>query len=72
MFRGRRRAASRVTIAALAVTLPSLALAQAAFKVDVPAQDLGDALRSIGRQTNTNVIFEPALVRGLSASGIQC
>ena len=70
MLRGRRRAASRVTIAALAATLPSLAMAQAAFKVDVPAQDLGDALRSIGRQTNTNVIFEPALVKGLSASAI--
>ncbi len=70
MLRGRRRAAACVTIAALAATLPSLALAQAAFKVDVPAQDLGDALRSIGRQTNTNVIFEPALVKGLSAGSI--
>ncbi len=70
MLRRRRCAGSRVIIAALAATLPALALAQTAFKVDVPAQELGDALRSIGRQTNTNVIFEPALVKGLSASGI--
>ncbi|HEU5077453.1 MAG TPA: TonB-dependent receptor, partial [Polyangiaceae bacterium] len=70
MVKRRRRAGSRVALAAFAATLPALALAQTAFKVDVPAQDLGDALRSIGRQTNTNVIFEPALVKGLSTSGV--
>jgi outer membrane receptor protein involved in Fe transport len=70
MFGRRHRASSCATIAAFIATVPSLALAEVAYKIDVPAQELGNALRSIGRQTSTNVIFEPALVKGLKAGGI--
>jgi hypothetical protein len=48
-----------------------LALSQAAFKIDVPSLELADALRAVGRQTGTNIIFEPSIVKGIRAAGLR-
>ena len=54
----------------VALATAASADAQAAFKIDVPAQPLADALRDLARQTSTNIIFEPALVKGIDAAAL--
>lgn len=71
MWGTRFRANASVVILAFAALVPPFATAQAAYKVDVPAQELGEALRMVGRQTSTNIIFEPSLVKGLSAGSVR-
>lgn len=44
--------------------------AQGVFQLDLPSQELSQSLRAVGRQTNTNIIFEPGLVEGLKAARI--
>ncbi|GAP38654.1 TonB-dependent receptor [Piscinibacter sakaiensis] len=41
--------------------------AAAVFSIQQPAQDLGDALLAIARQTGTSVLFDPAVVKGRRA-----
>ena len=65
----RRRLHAAILIAAALASGP--APAQSAFKVDVPAQELAGALRDVGRQTSTNVIFEPSIVIGLKVSTLR-
>jgi iron complex outermembrane receptor protein len=48
-----------------------IALAQTTFQFDLPAQPLADALRSVGRITHTNVLFNPPLTDGIRAPALR-
>ncbi|MGV7120838.1 TonB-dependent receptor domain-containing protein [Sphingopyxis sp. 550A] len=67
------KAAMYLGVAALAVGMTSPAQAQAAEakQVDIPAQSLADTLTQIGRQTGSEVVFQPADVRGHSAPAVR-
>lgn len=67
----RRRISIRATTIVAALFVFGTALAQAAFRVDVPPQPLADALRAVGQQTSTNILFEPDLVKGLRAAAVR-
>lgn len=54
----------------LALAAPTV-LAQATYQFDLPAQPLADSLRAVGRQTGTNILFEPDIVRGISAAALR-
>ncbi|HVK82006.1 MAG TPA: TonB-dependent receptor, partial [Verrucomicrobiae bacterium] len=72
----------RASLIALATaTLASPALAQSAQdngaqtqtqqRFDIPAGDLSAALRAFGEQSDTNILFDAALVEGRSTQGLQ-
>jgi outer membrane receptor protein involved in Fe transport len=46
------------------------ALSQDAARLEVPSQPLAEALRSLGSQTKTNILFDPAAVRNLQAPAV--
>ncbi|MBL8265180.1 TonB-dependent siderophore receptor [Steroidobacter sp.] len=50
------------------VTVPVLAQSEA--HLELPAQPMSIALRTLGKQTKTNILFDPAAVRDLSAPAI--
>lgn len=52
-------------------TVPSAAYAQAVYTFSLPQQELGRSLRQLARQTGSNIVFEPALVRGRRAPALQ-
>src|SRR3546814_17268648 len=60
------KAAMYLGVAALAVGMTSTAQAQAAEakQIDIPAQSLANTLTQIGRQTRSEVVFQPPDVRG--------
>ncbi|MGB6449410.1 MAG: TonB-dependent receptor [Steroidobacteraceae bacterium] len=41
--------------------------AQAAFAFDLPAQPLADSLRAVASETHINIVFDPAVVAGITA-----
>ena len=45
--------------------------AQAMAHFDLPPQPLADALRAVGSQTNTNILFDPPLVAGKKAPALK-
>lgn len=49
---------------------PPAAHAQAAYSFDLPAQDLGKSLRAVARRTGSNIVFDPAAVRGRQAPAL--
>jgi iron complex outermembrane receptor protein len=51
--------------------MPLLAAAQGAHALDISEQELAEALRAVGRQTNTNIIFDPAVAKGLRAQSLR-
>jgi iron complex outermembrane recepter protein len=53
------------------LTSPLAGHAQTTYPFDIPAQSLAESLRTVGRQTSTNVMFEPRLVKGLSAPALR-
>src|SRR3546814_12356810 len=59
-------------VAALAVGMTSPAQAQAAEakQLDIPAQALADTPTQIGRQTGSEVVFQPGDVRGRRAPAV--
>src|SRR3546814_20951301 len=59
-------------VAALAVGMTSPAQAQAAEakQLDIPAQALAAPLTQIGRQTGSEVVFQPGDVRGRRAPAV--
>lgn len=61
----------RVRAFVCASLLSLSALAETSYPIDLPSQNLADALRTVGRLTSTNVVFEPALVRGLMSAAIR-
>jgi len=58
-----------VSVAFVWSVLAAQALAMIHF--DIPAQPLADALRAVGSQTNTNILFDPPLVAGRSAPALK-
>lgn len=67
---------SRLLSVSTAVLLILMAVAHAAdtqaiAQFDLPAQPLGDSLRAVARQTNTNVLFDRALVNGRIAPALK-
>src|SRR5438067_2154596 len=68
MAQGETRMRGRVhctTATAVAMLLGVVAQAQPRF--DLPAQPLGDSIRAVGSQADTNVLFDPPLVADRSA-----
>lgn len=65
------RIRTRLLTAALATCAglagPATAGEQPTYEFNLPQQSLADALRAIGRQTETNVLFEPGAVGRLTA-----
>jgi outer membrane receptor protein involved in Fe transport len=60
------------SIAASAVALPAAAQSVGqGYDLNIPAQSLGDALRSFGRATRQNVIFDGASVRGKRSMAVR-
>lgn len=74
MFRRRSRAAlfsSATALALAAFTAPVAVMAQAAtYNFDIPAQDLGSALRAFGQASRQQVVFDSELVRGRTSSAL--
>jgi outer membrane receptor protein involved in Fe transport len=56
-----------VTTALVSSIAASPAFAQAAVSFNLPAQELSKSLKDVARATNTNVVFNPALIRGKQA-----
>jgi outer membrane receptor protein involved in Fe transport len=48
-----------------------IAMAQPMTRFDLPSQPLADSLRSVGSQTNTNILFDPPLVAGRTAPALK-
>lgn len=57
--------------AIVAIAAPSTAFAQAQADFNLPAQDLGKSLRAVGRQTNTNIVFDPSHTSGKRAPALK-
>lgn len=51
----------------MALCAASAAQAQVTWKFDLPAQALAESLRTVARQTSTNILFEPSNVEDISA-----
>jgi iron complex outermembrane recepter protein len=49
---------------ALGVSAPALAMADPKYRLDIPAQDLGSALKALGAAANLQVLFAQDLVAG--------
>src|SRR5262245_45881290 len=64
------RASARAA-AAIALLAAAPLWAQSAYEFDVPAQALDTALRVIGQKSSTNILFEPALVKGLKSPALR-
>jgi len=47
------------------------ARAQTTYQFDLPSQQLADSLRAFGHQTSTSILFEPALVKGLTSASLK-
>ena len=57
---------------AAAVAGPATAYAQEQrYELDIPAQSLGDALRTLGRTTRQNIVFDGATVRGKRSPSVR-
>ena len=65
-----RALAAGAALGAIAAA-PSAAYAQAVYTFSLPSQDLGRSLRQVARQTGSNIVFEPTVVRGRRAPALQ-
>lgn len=61
--------AALCTILALAAT--AVQAQNTTYQFDLPAQPLADALRAVGRQASRNILFDPALVEGISVPALR-
>ena len=66
-----RRAFLRSLCVITAVVFVSPGVQAQAVSLDLPAQPLAMSLRAVGSQTSTNVLFDPPLVEGVNAPGVQ-
>jgi TonB-dependent receptor len=57
-------------LASCAIVVPFAAQAQASFTFDIPAQALEKSLRAVASQTNSNIVFSEAAVRGKAAPAL--
>jgi len=55
----------------LALQVPAAWAADAASPVDIPAGDLGTALKILARQTKTEIVYRSEQVRGLTAARVR-
>lgn len=65
---------NKLLAAAILCTLSALASvvhAETNYKFNLPPQPLADALRAIGSQTTTNILFEPETVENLTAPAVR-
>src|SRR5688572_2665878 len=62
-----------VISAAVAAIFGVVASAQALAvnQFDLPAQSLGESIRAVASQTNTNLLFDPEVVAGLKAPALK-
>jgi len=71
------RAISIVRRVVLALALPiilfaeSAAFGQTRYAIDQPAQPLADAIRSIGKKSGMNILFDPAVTSGKVAQPVK-
>jgi iron complex outermembrane receptor protein len=67
--------AMHLASASVAVTVgvvPATAQAQEqTYDINIPAQSLGDAIRSLGRTARQNIVFDGAIVRGKRSASVQ-
>ena len=64
-------ATAAVAVALAAFSTPEDAVAQArTVAIDIPAQDLGPALRALARASGEQVIFQGAAVRGRRSNAL--
>jgi len=63
--------AGAAAIAIISASAPAMAQTGGAGQVNVPAQSMSGALNRLGRQTNSEIVFAPAAVRGLRAPSLQ-
>ncbi len=57
----------RAVILMLAIFCMPTAHAQTAFTFDLPAQPLADSLRAVASETQTDIVFDPHVVSGVTA-----
>jgi iron complex outermembrane receptor protein len=69
-FRSSRGGVAFAFAVALLLSLPAAA-AEAKSRFDIPAEDLGKALRDFAMQANCNLSYDPASVRHLQAPAIK-
>jgi iron complex outermembrane receptor protein len=63
----RRSTFVRAVLVLMLLSSTALADAQARVKFNLPSQPLADSLRALASQTQTNILFDQALVRGMTA-----
>lgn len=59
------------SVAAIGVTSPARAIADATFRFDIPAQSLGSAIKALGTEANEQVLFSDDLVAGRRSGGLK-
>jgi iron complex outermembrane receptor protein len=60
-----------LAVATLLLCAPLAQAQTATYRFDLPGQPLADALRAIGQQTHKNVVFDPAVVEGISVPSLR-
>ena len=56
---------------AMALAAQAQAAQQTQFQLDLPAQDTNNALLQLAEETNSQIIFEPGLMRGKNSPAVQ-
>ena len=60
------------SVAMVATAAPTAAYAQeATYKIDIPAQSMGDALRALGKATKQNIVFSGSVVKGKRSAAVR-
>src|ERR1700723_2488851 len=70
MHSGIRSLSARVVLGWLLLSCTVQADAQVTVKFNLPSQSLAESLRAVASQTQTNILFDRALVRGLMAQAL--
>lgn len=66
-----RAAFASVVVAMTLLSCAAFADGQATVKFNLPSQPLAESLRAVASQTQTNILFDRALVRGLTAQALK-
>jgi iron complex outermembrane recepter protein len=62
---------ARTVLVLMMLSSAALADGQTRVKFNLPSQPLADALRALASQTQTNILFDRALVRGVTAQALE-
>jgi len=71
MYSSIRSAITQAILAAALLGAVVVAYAQATVIFDLPNQPLADSLRAVASQTNSNILFDRSLVRGISVKALK-